>query len=455
MSSGNPSPLGPTPGSGGNASGGAPASGPVSAGAGAPGSAVPSGTYPASNAGSAPAGSAGYAGGYPAGYPAGYTGGYPAGYTGGYPAGYTGGYPGGSATGSPAAAAPLSGGQAAPIIIQTQGTFQRILGWIGWLGFFGCTMLLFGFVTAYYEYFNTTEGITEKYHSGARFGADKIAIIDISGVIMEGDGFVKRQIDMIREDMAVKAVVIRVDSPGGTVTGSDYILHHLKKLRDERKLKMVVSMGSIAASGGYYVSMAVGDEPQSIYAEPTTTTGSIGVIVPHYDVSDLMKRFDVRDDSIASHPRKQMLSMTRKMSDEDRAIVQAYVMESFERFKEIVKDGRPAFRKDESPLIEAATGEVFTANQAQKRGLVDEIGFIEDAIARVAELSALKLEETRVVHYHRPPSLFDLPVLASAAAQRRPSHSLAAILELNAPRAWYLAASWPISPELLSWAGRE
>lgn len=431
MSSGNPSPLGPISGSGGNASGGAPASGPVSAGAGAPGSAVPAGTYPASNAGSAPAGSAGY--------------------TGGYPAGYTGGYP----PGAPAAAAPLSGGQGAPIIIQTQGTFQRILGWIGWLGFFGCTMLLFGFVTAYYEYFNTTEGITEKYHSGARFGADKIAIIDISGVIMEGDGFVKRQIDMIREDKAVKAVVIRVDSPGGTVTGSDYILHHLKKLRDERKLKMVVSMGSIAASGGYYVSMAVGDEPQSIYAEPTTTTGSIGVIVPHYDVSDLMKRFDVRDDSIASHPRKQMLSMTRKMSDDDRAIVQAYVMESFERFKEIVKDGRPAFRQDESPLIEAATGEVFTANQAQKRGLVDEIGFIEDAIARVAELSSLKLEETRVVHYHRPPSLFDLPVLASAAAQRRPSHSLAAILELNAPRAWYLAASWPISPELLSWAGRE
>jgi protease-4 len=316
-------------------------------------------------------------------------------------------------------------------------------------------VLLFGFVSTYYEYFNTTEGITEKYHSGARFGSNKIAIIDVSGVIMEGDGFVKRQIDMVRDDLSVKAVVLRVDSPGGTVTGSDYILHHLNKLREERKLKLVVSMGSIAASGGYYVSMAVGDEPQSIYAEPTTTTGSIGVIVPHYDVSDLLKRFDVRDDSIASHPRKQMLSMTRRLSDDDRQIVQAYVMESFERFKSIVKDGRPAFKVDEAPLIEAATGEIFTANQAKQRGLVDEIGFIEDAIARVAELSGLKVEETRVVHYHRPPALFDLPMLASAAAKRRSSPSLSDILELNSPRAWYLAASWPISPELLSWAGRE
>jgi protease-4 len=424
MSSGNSSPVGPTSGAGGNPVGGNPVGGNPVGG-------MPSGGPMSSgqmSAGPMPAGV------YPPGYPVGYTGGLPA---------------------SPSSALPAGLGPGTPIVIQTQGTFQRILGWVGWAGFFLCTVLLFGFVTTYYEYFNTTEGITEKYHSGARFGADKIAIIDVSGVIMEGDGFVKRQIDMVREDKSVKAVVVRVDSPGGTVTGSDYILHHLNKLRKERELKLVVSMGSIAASGGYYVSMAVGDEPQSIYAEPTTTTGSIGVIVPHYDVSDLLKRFDVRDDSIASHPRKQMLSMTRRLSDEDRKIVEAYVNESFERFKSIVKDGRPAFRANESPLIEAATGEIFTANQAKKRGLVDEIGFIEDALARVAELAGLKLEETRVVHYHRPPSLFDLPVLASAAGPRRPQNSLAAILELNAPRAWYLAASWPISPELLSWAGRE
>ena len=104
-----------------------------------------------------------------------------------------------------------------------------------------------------------------------------MAIITVSGVIVDGDGYVKKQIERVRQDEDVKAIVLRVNTPGGTVTGSDYILHHLNRLRAERKLPLVVSMGSVAASGGYYVSMAVGDQPQSIYAEPTTTTGSIGV----------------------------------------------------------------------------------------------------------------------------------------------------------------------------------
>ena len=359
-----------------------------------------------------------------------------------------GGYPPALPPGGPGYAFPAGGYPNQPIIIQTHGTFHRILGWVGWAGFLLCAIMLVGYVSTFYEYFNTTAGIYEKYHSGAKFGSDKIAIIDVSGVIMEGEGFVKKQIDMIRDDDDVKAVVLRVDSPGGTVTGADYIFHHLKKLKKERNLKLVVSMGSIAASGGYYVSMAVGDEPKSIYAEPTTTTGSIGVIVPHYDISKLLERFDVRDDSIASHPRKQMLSMTKRLSDEDRQIVQSYVMESFERFKDIVKEGRPAFRENETPLVELATGEIFTAGQAKKRGLVDEIGFIEDAIERAAELAGLDAKKARVVHYQRPPTLFEFPGLsARSAASNNP---LASLLELNAPRAWYLATSWPLTPETIT-----
>ena len=172
------------------------------------------------------------------------------------------------------------------------------------------------------------------------------------GVIMDGDGFVKQQIDRVRQDDMCKAVVVRVDSPGGTVTGSDYIYHHLKRLREERQIPLVVSMGSVAASGGYYVSMAVGDQERSIFAEPTTTTGSIGVIMPHYDISGLLKQFQIEDDSIASHPRKQLLSMTRPMSDEDREIIQDYIDDSFSRFKEIVKSGRPVCgaEEDERPV---------------------------------------------------------------------------------------------------------
>ena len=187
-----------------------------------------------------------------------------------------------------------------------------VFGWIGWLGFGICSLMLIGYVTSFAEYFNTTGGVSERFHSGAKFGSDKIAIIDIAGVIMEGDGFVKQQIDLIREDERVKAVVVRVESPGGTVTGSDYIFHHLRKLKKERNLKLVVSMGSIAASGGYYVSMAVGDEERAIFAEPTSTTGSIGVMIPHFNIAQFMTDWGIEQDSVLSHPLKGMGSVTRK-----------------------------------------------------------------------------------------------------------------------------------------------
>jgi protease-4 len=203
---------------------------------------------------------------------------------------------------------------------------------------------------------------------------------------------------------------------------------------------MVVSMGSIAASGGYYISMAVGDQEQSIYAEPTTTTGSIGVIIPHYDLSGLLARFDVKDDSIKSHPRKQMLSMTRPLNEEHRKLLQEYVDESLVMFKDRVREGRPGLRQKTSLLDEVATGEIFSALKAQQRGLVDEIGFIEDAIDRAIELAGLEKDEVRVVRYKRPPSLLDLAGFAHAQPG---GFDLSALLELNTPRAWFLASTLP------------
>jgi protease-4 len=259
-------------------------------------------------------------------------------------------------------------------------------------------------------------------------------------VIMEGDGFVKQQIDRIREDDDVKAIVVRVDSPGGTVTGSDYIYHHLKKLREEKKVPVVVSMGSIAASGGYYVSMAVGDQKDAIYAEPTTTTGSIGVIIPHYDLSGLLARFDVKDDSIASHERKQMLSMTRPIPPEHREIIEKHLDYMFVRFKSIIKEGRPVFAKDGEALDKLATGEVFTAEQALENGLIDKIGFVEEVIDRAHELAGLDKSNTRVIRYERPAELFDFYGVAQARAG---GIGLPQLLDLAAPRGWYLATSLP------------
>src|SRR5262249_6094014 len=138
-------------------------------------------------------------------------------------------------------------------------------------------------------------------------------------VISGDDNFAKRQIDHVRDDDDVKAVVLRVDSPGGTITGSDFLYHHLKKLTRDKRIPLVVSMGGIAASGGYYISMAVGEAENTIYAEPTTWTGSIGVIIPHYDVSALLEKWEIKDDSIASNPLKMMGSPTRRLPEPIRA----------------------------------------------------------------------------------------------------------------------------------------
>lgn len=328
------------------------------------------------------------------------------------------------------------------IVIQREnGSYWRFFTWIGWTGFALCGLLLISQYAMLGDYFDTSGGIFESYHSGAEFARDKVAVISLTGVIVEGDGFVKRQIDRVRDDDNVKAVVLRIDSPGGTVTGSDYIYHHLTRLRKERNLPMVVSMGSMAASGGYYAAMAVADQPQSIFAEPTTTTGSIGVIIPHYDISGLMARYDVKDDSIASHPRKQMLTMTKPIPDEHRRILQRYVDESFGRFKEIVKAGRPAFLQNPELLDELATGEIFSATQAKTHGLVDEIGFIEDAIDRVLVMAGLDKESTRVVLFQKQASLFELPAIAMSRHEQ--TSELNTLLELSAPRAYYLATSLP------------
>ncbi len=329
-------------------------------------------------------------------------------------------------------------GEQAMVVVQQPSALRGILSWLGWLIAGICLMAIMALYASKQEYFDNSGGVQEKYHSLSKdYSDNKIAVIDASGVIMTGD-FVKRQVDQIREDKKIKGIVLRVDSPGGTIYGSDYIYHHLVKLREERELPLVVSMGSMAASGGYYISMAVGDQEKSIYAEPTTTTGSIGVIIPHYDITGLMERFDVKDDSIATHPRKQMLSMTKKLTDDDRQILAKYIGHAFERFKTIIKEGRPKFAEDDAALDELATGEVFTSAQAKDAGLIDEIGFIEEAIDRIIELKGLDKKKTRVVTYKKPMTLMD-----AFAVGRAKQDGLAQLFELATPKAYYLATSLP------------
>lgn len=331
-----------------------------------------------------------------------------------------------------------------PVYVVQKGSWLGgYINWFGWMLAGICFIALMGLYQARSDYFDNTGGIQEKYHSLSKTAADKIAVIKATGVIMSGDGFVKKQIDRIRDDDSVKGIVLRVDSPGGTVYGSDFMYHHLVKLREERQIPMVVSMGSTAASGGYYIAMAVGDQERTIYAEPMTTTGSIGVIIPHYNVSGLMEKLDIEEDSIATHPRKNMLSMTQPMTDDDREVIGKYIGHAFDRFKEIIKSGRPKFQADPESLNVLATGEVFTAKQALDSGLIDEIGFVEDAIDRTVELAGLDKKKTRVVTYTQPVSLVEMLTFAKS----REPDMISQLAQVSNAQAWYL--STPILPTIL------
>ena len=293
---------------------------------------------------------------------------------------------------------------------------------------------------AFSQYFQRDARVVEKYHSLSKVAGDKVAIVSVTGAILGGDGFVRSQLEQIEEDESVKAIVLRVDSPGGTVSGSDEIHHRLAKLAEKRSLPVVVSMGGIAASGGYYVAMANRAADDVIYAEPATLTGSIGVIIPHFDISQALRKYDVRDDSITSGPLKEMLSPTKdrtpELAEKERKLLQELVDDMYRRFKEIVKAGRP--KLDDAAIDRVATGQIFTARQALEAGLVDRIGFLEDAIERAVELAGLTETTARVVKYTKPKGLLD-EVLGGAVPGSRVD--LAAIAELTTPRGWYLC-SW-------------
>lgn len=345
-------------------------------------------------------------------------------------------------------AAPIGAQGPLRVVIEPSGSrwgrYGRRLLWVA----LGISVLAnISFLGAYQSYFQPAGTIEEKFHSLNGRAQDKVAILAVDGVIMKGEtSFAKRQIDRIVEDPHVKAVVLRIDSPGGTISGSDYLYHHLQELTAKKKLPLVVSLGSLAASGGYYVAMAAGDQAKIIYAEPTTWTGSIGVIVPHYDLTGLLDKIDVKDDSIASHPLKQMLSPTRAASpelrDQERKLVQQLVDEGFGRFKQLVLDSRAELRKNPAWQEQVFTGRIFTAAQAKQFGLVDEIGFIDSAIDRAIELARLDRADVRVVQYSRPFGLTNLFLSESQSSRV----DLASLLDLTVPRAYYLCSWLPGLP---------
>lgn len=204
----------------------------------------------------------------------------------------------------------------------------------------------------------------------------------------------REELDRARKDDSVHALLLRINSPGGTASASDVIYSEIARFKQERGIPVVAQLMGIAASGGYYVAQAA----DHIVAQPTTVTGSIGVIFGGVNLTGLMEKVGIENQTLVSGPYKDAGSMTRRMSSEERAQLQSVLDDLFTRFLSVVGTGRPEL--DPATVDRLADGRIYSAAQALENGLVDELGGLSDAVAAAEE--AAGLSSSRVVTYHRP-----------------------------------------------------
>lgn len=288
------------------------------------------------------------------------------------------------------------------------------------------------------EYFSSADGPGEKFHSGERTAKDKLAVIRISGTIMPPfTSRILKTIQTARDDDHVKGVLLAVNSPGGFVTDSHQIYHQLKKLSDKKPV--YVAMGSMAASGGVYVAMGAGDKAK-IFAEPTTWTGSIGVIIPHYEVTDLAEKVGFRAAPLKTGEFKDALSPFREMTGPERAVWDNILNQAFEQFLQVIDDNRANLDRDQVRTL--ATGQIYTAKDAKANGLIDEIGFEDEALAALQKETGLS--KARVITYEYPITLLEAVLGMSKAPD--PLAQWQALFEASVPQAMYLYSTGLVPP---------
>jgi protease-4 len=215
-------------------------------------------------------------------------------------------------------------------------------------------------------------------------GEDRVAVIRVEGVILDAQQTVG-ELKKFGESPSVKAIVLRIDSPGGGVVPSQEIHDAVKRIRAKHNKTVVASMGTVAASGGYYIAAAT----DRIMANPGTLTGSIGVIMELANVEGLLKKIGVESVVVKSGEHKDIGSPFRQMNEEDRRILQTVMDDVHAQFIEAVAEGRSLKVSDVQPL---ADGRIFTGRQAKSEKLVDELGDLDDAIKLAAELAGIQGE---------------------------------------------------------------
>lgn len=257
--------------------------------------------------------------------------------------------------------------------------------------------------------FQPVQPLEEKVLEGE--GVAKIILVEISGVISEQEksskmGFtedvsivarVKEELQRAEKDKNAAGILLKIDSPGGTVTASDMIYHELMKFKKKTGKRVTACILGLGASGAYYIASAA-DE---ITALPTALTGSIGVIAMKMDIHGLMDKIGVRNETFKSGENKDSLSPFRASTPEQVAIMQTIIDRLHKRFVDVIVAGRLGLLQ--RPAIEKlADGRIYTSDQALKAKLIDRVGYLDDAIAQIKK--DLKLDQAKVVVYLRPGS---------------------------------------------------
>lgn len=237
------------------------------------------------------------------------------------------------------------------------------------------------------------------------YDGKSIALIHLTGTIADGEdsgtllnpqtgvGGVLSALREVRESSNFKVVVLRINSPGGTVGTSQEIYDEVKRVKASGK-KVIVSMGDIAASGGYYV--AVGAD--KIVAHPGTLTGSIGVIFSTVNLEEVMKKIGVRSEVIKSGPYKDIGSATRAMTPEERKLLQSLIDDSYDQFVTAVAEGRNMSKEKVKTF---ANGSIFTGRQAKELGLVDQLGGLYESVELAKEMAKLP-KSAEVYDFNQP-----------------------------------------------------
>lgn len=220
----------------------------------------------------------------------------------------------------------------------------------------------------------------------AGFGGDRIAVVYIEGVIFDSKT-VNEQLKMYADDSRVRAILIRMDTPGGGVAASQEISDQVKWLRNQKKKTVVISMGSVGASGGYYIACAA----DRIYANPGTVTGSIGVIAEWVNYGNLLKWAQMQPQVIKSGEFKDVGSPTREITPKEREYLQGLINQMYEQFVSAVADGRKDILTRDR-IKQLADGRVYTGEEALREKLIDGLGNYDSVLKATAELVGIKGE---------------------------------------------------------------